>query len=69
MRGREDYRELVTESTDEVAQRLMGLEVYEIPDILTRLDYDPGILLQPNIKKFVDHHWLDIEHLELYLLK
>ena len=53
-RGREDYRELITESTDEVAQRLMGLEVYEIPDILTRLDYDPGILLQPNIKKFVD---------------
>ena len=53
-RGREDYRELMFNTTDDVASKLMNLEVYEIPDLLNKLDYDPGILLQPQIKKFID---------------
>jgi len=53
-RGREDYRELMLETTDEVAGNIMGIEVYEVPDILAKLDYNPGILLQPNVKQFVD---------------
>tara|TARA_R100000353_G_scaffold33511_1_gene26869 strand:+ start:7948 stop:17496 length:9549 start_codon:yes stop_codon:yes gene_type:complete len=53
-RGREDYRELMFNTTDDVASKLMNLEVYEIPDLVNKLDYDPGILLQPQIKKFID---------------
>lgn len=53
-RGREDHRELMFNTTEDVASRLMNLEVYEVPDIIAKLNYEPGILLQPQIKQFVD---------------
>ncbi len=49
-RGQQDYHKLIEESTDYVDKKVYGIETYQIPDILNKVDYEPTALLaQPMI--------------------
>ena len=53
-RGRDNYLEYLADQSDEISETIFGIEIYEVPAILNKLDYSPGVLLQPQVKKFVD---------------
>ena len=53
-RGREDYRETIYEAGEDFSKSMMDIQLYEVPDILRKLDYNPGILMQPQVLTFVN---------------
>lgn len=53
-RGNQEYRETIYEASDTFSREMMDIQLYEIPDVLAKLDYNPGILMQPPVMSFVN---------------